>query len=346
MLIKIIKNRKDFLRIIIILLYNNINTSLSKLEEIFCEYKFRPKCNQNNQINSNINDNNDNNINNNNIDLEPNIPNNFIFGLDFLASINFNRNPLNPLIILRRLNNGPITDKDKLALLEESFKDTNNQFIKLINFYKITSDISELYNINSFENKYLNNLLLSLYNVLFSPNNIIKLVDDKSNQINPTYKKLLNNINIFYSILINNIIGQKNDNLLIEISKQRNLYHFKDILKIFEKFNPQENEKEKGKYMVLKTFIDKIEKIIPEEKTIKLNNNDIENNGAEVTRSGNKVEKNICPICADSVIDTHILPCEHSICRNCLFHYLSENKVCPFCRVEIKGIKEDPNFKI
>ena len=59
-----------------------------------------------------------------------------------------------------------------------------------------------------------------------------------------------------------------------------------------------------------------------------------------------RLKKNLCSICADSVIDTHLLPCGHSLCRNCLFQYLSENKVCPFCRVEIKGIKEDPNFKI
>ena len=63
------------------------------------------------------------------------------------------------------------------------------------------------------------------------------------------------------------------------------------------------------------------------------NNNSINNN-------------NLCPICSDSTIDTHIMPCGHEICRNCLYQYLFEKKVCPFCRVEIKGIKEDLNFKI
>ena len=51
-------------------------------------------------------------------------------------------------------------------------------------------------------------------------------------------------------------------------------------------------------------------------------------------------EKNMCPICIDSIIDTHILPCEHEICRNCFLQCLSGNKVCPFCRTEIQGIKE------
>ena len=90
----------------------------------------------------------------------------------------------------------------------------------------------------------------------------------------------------------------------------------------------------------LKNFIEKLQDIIPEEKTIKLININI------IKGSETKIEKNICLICADSVIDTHILPCEHAICRNCLFQNLSESKLCPFCRKEIKGIKEDPNFKV
>jgi len=65
-----------------------------------------------------------------------------------------------------------------------------------------------------------------------------------------------------------------------------------------------------------------------------------------MTKSGNKIDNNLCSICADSAIDTHLMPCEHSLCRNCFFQCLSENKTCPFCRVEIKGIKEEPDFKI
>ena len=92
-------------------------------------------------------------------------------------------------------------------------------------------------------------------------------------------------------------------------------------------------------------FIDTMEKIYPEEELLKLNN-EASKASIELTKSGNKIEKNICTICADSIIDTHILPCEHFICKNCLLHYLSEKKICPFCRVEIKGIKEDPYFKV
>ena len=164
--------------------------------------------------------------------------------------------------------------------------------------------------------------------------------------MNSTFKKLLINVNYFYSILVTNILQQQNENLLKEISKQRNMFHFKDILQTFEKINPSKNEKGQDKYTPLKNFINIIEKILPEEEILKMKSNDILNKDTEVTRSGTKIEKNICTICSDSIIDTHILPCEHTICRNCLFRYLSENKVCPYCRVEIKGIKEDPNFKI
>ena len=65
-----------------------------------------------------------------------------------------------------------------------------------------------------------------------------------------------------------------------------------------------------------------------------------------MTKSGRIIEINKCHLCSDTDIDTHLIPCDHSLCRNCLIRCLSEKKVCPFCRVEIKGIKEDPNFKI
>ena len=233
-----------------------------------------------------------------------------------------------------------MSDKDKLILLEESFNETNLQFKKLIHFYQLSSDIKELYNNNNFESKYLYNLLLSLYNIIFSPTNISKIDDNKTN--NTCYKKLLKTINDFYYIIIINISEQKDQNLLIEISKQRNILHFKEILQIMEKFNPIKNEND-NTYQIFKEFIENLEKIVPEQETLKSIEN---NNDKEMTKSGNKIEKNICSICADSAIDTHLLPCGHSLCRNCLFQYLSENKVCPFCRVEIKGIKEDPNFKI
>ena len=361
-LINLIKNNRDFLRKLIVLLYNNMNTSLTKLEERFCEYKFKPASNRNNNV-PNANDNIINEGNN-------------IGGI----IIGFNRNN-NPFIIFRGVFSRNLNDEDRLNLLRESFIDTNNQFIKLIHFYKIAPDIKELYDMNSFENKYLNNLLLSLYNIIFSSNNISKIsnINDNSNnnsnnninnnindnnnnnnnnnnninnnnknsdKINYLYIKLLNSINKFYCTIFDNIRNQNNDELLKEISRKRNMFHFKDIFNILEKFKPATNEEEKNYCDIFKSFIDLIEKMIPEENTIKSIDIELMNNITETTKSGNKIEKNLCLICADSVIDTHILPCEHSICRNCLFQYLSENKVCPFCRVEIKGIKEDPNFKI
>ena len=350
------KNNKTFLRIIILLLYNNINISLSRLEVRFCEYKSNSNSNQNqlNQIN-NINNNNQidinnnnnqinnnnnniqiNNINNNNIQNNNiNIPFDLIF---FRFDLRGNNRIVNPFFIIRR-NNALLSDNDKLIMLEESFKDARIQFLKLINFYQISSDIKELYDCNTFEYKILLNLLLSLYNIIFSPNNIEK-IDDK----NISYKNLLNEVNKFYKIIISNIMKQNNQDILKEISKQRNILHLKEILQILQKFNPIKNEEDdKFKYKYFFDFIIQLEKLVPEaEVKTKI---DIANNN-EMTNSGNKIENNLCSICADSAIDTHLVPCDHSLCRNCLFQCLSENKTCPFCRVEIKGIKEDPNFKI
>ena len=50
------------------------------------------------------------------------------------------------------------------------------------------------------------------------------------------------------------------------------MFHFKDILQTFEKINPSKNGEE-DRYFVLKNFINVIEKILPEEEIIKLNNN-------------------------------------------------------------------------
>ena len=368
---KLCQNNKNFIRTIILLLYNNMNTSLSRLGERFCEYKFKSISSQNqtNQINNinnnnnqinNINNNNQivnnnyqiNNINNNNNNqINNNINNNQINAINNNQNNNIN-NPFefffigfeirrnnrvrNPLFIIRR-NNAQLSDHDKLVLLEESFNDVRSQFLKLIHFYQISSDIKELYDFNSFENKILINLLLNLYNVIFSPNNM-KKIDEK----NIPYKKLLNEVNNFYNIIISNIINQKNQDILKEISKQRNILHFKEILQSLEKFNPVKDEKD-DRYKYFKDFIEQLEKLVPEEEVkTKI---DIDND-KEMTKSGNKIDNNLCTICADSAIDTHLIPCDHSLCRNCFFQCLSENKTCPFCRVEIKGIKEELDFKI
>ena len=330
---KLIKKNKDFLKLFIILLYDNINSSLSKLEERFCEFKLQHGSEQN-QNNDNINNDINNNIINNNQDNNN----------SYNDLLNRMRNFLS--FIRRRIMNAELSNEEKFELLEDSFKDTNAQFLILINFYRISADIKQLYEINTFEGKYLNNLLLSLYSILFSSNNVPKVLNSNYTQIkSDAYKTLLISINSFYVVLINNILNLKDDNLLKEIAKQRNLFHFKEILNFLEKYNPLKIDKSEDPYLILKSFIEMLEKIVPEEETIKSININNENS-KEITLSEIKTEKNICTICTDSIIDTHILPCEHSICRNCLIHYLSENKVCPFCRIKIEGNKEDPNFKI
>ena len=348
---KLCKNNKNFLRIIILLLYNNMNTSLTRLEERFYEYKCNSISSQNqiNQIN-NINNNNqiinnnnqinninnnqiNNNINNNNQNNNINNPFEFLF-MGF--EIRRNNRIRNPFFIIRR-NNAELSDHDKLVLLEESFNDVRIQFLKLIHFYQISSDIKKLYDFNSFENKILINLFLSLYSIIFSTNNM-KKIDEK----NIPYKKLLNEVNNFYNIIISNIIKQNNQDILKEISKQRNILHFKEIIQVLEKFNPVKDEKD-DKYKYFKDFIEQLENLVPEEEfKTKI---DIDKD-KEIINNGNKIDNNLCNICADSSIDTHLIPCDHSLCRNCFFQCLSENKTCPFCRVEIKGIKEDPDFKI
>ena len=89
----------------------------------------------------------------------------------------------------------------------------------------------------------------------------------------------------------------------------------------------------------MKDFIEKLNQLVKEEETIEKNSIKLQNNN-------NEENNDICPICADSKKDTHLIPCDHAICRNCIYQHLFENKFCPFCRFEIKGIKEDPNFKI
>ena len=363
------KENNNILRIILILLYSDINLSLSKLEESFAEYKFKPKTNNRDNIpNSNELQNQNNNDNDNNNSEENNRDNeiaNFL-GMQIINQImqmemggRFNRQRNNPIIIFRnvvpRRNIQQLSDKEKLEILHDSLKRTNSQFSKLINFYQLFHNLNVLYDLNCFENKYLHNLLVSLYNIVFSPNNMNKITD---NNVMNSYKKLLGNILKFYNIIFNNICNLNDENILKEIAKRRNLYHLKEIGESFYKLNEAKKEEKKSKIINVNNlikvnnetndvksyndFVVNLEKIIPEEEVIKLINviNTPENSALKTE------EKNICSICADSTIDTHILPCEHSICRNCFYQCLSGNKACPFCRVQIQGIKEDKNFKI
>ena len=375
-----IKGENNLLRTVLILIYSYINQYLSKLEEVFTEYNFQSTVdnkNTNNNINNNRNvniinpdnniNNNDNNTNDNNriIILENNSDNVNGILLEILQRIiEVEQNPnnqgnseeRNPIIFrdsnnqeivaipfripLSRPNISQLNDKEKLKILEKSFHDISKEFLKLIYFYKLAENESELYDSDTFENKFLNNLLISLYNIIFSPNNYNKIKDE---DVMISYLNLLTNLLEFYNLIFENIKSLKNENILKEFAKKRNLYHLKEILLSYNKlFNGKYKEKniinnEDLKYF--NNFINNLEQIVPEEDTIK---NIIDSN----SNSSTKIKKNICPICADSVIDTHILPCEHSICRNCLIQCLSENKICPFCRVKVIGIKEDKNFKV
>ena len=137
-LINNLKNNKIFLKIIIILLYKNMNYSLSYLEEKFCEYKFEPKTNTNtNKINlNNQNIQNNNNqiiiVNNNdhfNINNYNN-SNNILFGIGGIQEEQSNRND-------GRINPDPMTDKKKLVLLKNSLEDANQQLITYLKLFFI-----------------------------------------------------------------------------------------------------------------------------------------------------------------------------------------------------------------
>ena len=350
-----VKDNNNILRIVLILLYNSMNSSLSKLEEIFGEYKFKPKSNAvNNNANNqnNINNLNDRNNNNNIDDNERIIFINNIGGRLIAAGIRLVNDLNNPFLFARgrlivnvdeRRNIQQLSDKEKLDLLYVSLKDTYLQFAKLINFYILSSDIKEIYSFNTFENNYLNNLLVSLYNIVFSSSNSNKITDTK---VIDSYKKLIEVILQFYTNIFNNISKLNQEDIMKELAKRRNLYHLKEISEIFNKlYELKEGEKTTRNNEITKyfdNFLLNLEKLVPEEQTTKLINMKDSNRNSETKVD----EKNLCPICADGIIDTHIIPCDHSICRNCFFQCLSGKKVCPFCRVEIQGIKEDKNFKI
>ena len=225
-----------------------------------------------------------------------------------------------------------IKDNKKYEKLNSCLIDLNRQFIKLNNFYSLASDIIELYDFSSFENKFLDNLLLSIYSIIFSYNNFEQIKDDK---VNDSYKKLINIILSFYNIIFKNISLINNENIMKELSKRRNIYHLKDIGKCINKINDEKKEKDNNdKIKYFDNFLINLEKIILEKDATKLINNDDDKSSES---------NNLCPICFDSIVNIHLLPCEHLICRNCYLQCISGNKLCPFCRIKIKGTKEDKN---
>ena len=210
--------------------------------------------------------------------------------------------------------------------------DANWQFIKLNNFYSLASDIIELYDFGSFENKFLDNLFLSIYSIIFSYNDFGQINDKK---LKDSYDELIKTILTFYNIIFKNISLINNENIIKELSKRRNIYHLKDIGKSLNIITlDKKDKKTNDEIKYFNSFLMSLENIILEKDAIKLIYND-DNKSFE--------SNNLCPICFDSVINTHLLPCQHLICRNCYLQCISGNKLCPFCRIKIKGTKEEKN---
>ena len=310
------KENNNVLRIALILIYNNINSSLSYLEEYLAGFNQNFNSNNNDFLTFPISNNISNIIDRDNFNTSH-------FEINYVNSNNEN-------------NKSKLNNKEKLEKLNSCLIDLNWQFIKLNNFYSLASDIIELYDFNSFENKFLDNLLLSIYSIIFSSNNFDQIKDKK---VNESYNKLINNILIFYNIIFKNISFINNENIKNELSKRRNIYHLKDIGIYLNKITSQKkNKKTIDEIKYFNSFLMNLEKIILEKDATKLINNDDDNNNNKSLENNN-----LCPICVDSVVNTHLLPCQHLICRNCYLQCISGNKLCPFCRVKIKGIKEYKN---
>ena len=127
-----------------------------------------------------------------------------------------------------------------------------------------------------------------------------------------------------------------------------NIINYNSEIKKLEGFLNEINQHDK-KYKDIIDLINNIltpyfEKLCPEEETRNLNEID--------TNSIEENERNLCPICLsdDNSNFVHINDCGHEIHLECLKQQLQSrsfnSKKCPLCRRRIKGIKEDPNFKV
>ena len=67
----------------------------------------------------------------------------------------------------------------------------------------------------------MDNLLLSIYSIIFSSNNFDQIKDKK---VNESYNKLINTILTFYNIIFKNISLINNENITNELSKRRNIF--------------------------------------------------------------------------------------------------------------------------
>ena len=155
------------------------------------------------------------------------------------------------------------------------FKNVNNYIIILIHFYKLTNNISDLYEFNEFGIKYIYDLLLSLYeHLIIHIKNIEKI---NANNIILLYVKICSNIFVLYHNIFF-IISHLNYNIVKEMAKRRKIYHIKDIItclsiliesqKVNNLINKFAIEKLKNCATFLNEFHAKLEKLIPEEETL------------------------------------------------------------------------------
>ena len=133
----------NFLRILIIILYNSVDESLSELEEAFSEYNFIPRTSQN-QFNQNINNNFNQNIvysGNNIIVINHRNFNNNQINQNHIEMLNRALNDGIPidgrrLIVISELQNNDINDRNKLLKIENALYKVKLKILKLNNFYK------------------------------------------------------------------------------------------------------------------------------------------------------------------------------------------------------------------
>ena len=254
----------------------------------------------------------------------------------------------------------------RLKIIRDSFKKVFNEkkeiqqqdliFEKqyLIKFTEILNIFVNFLNDNSllicYDNHLLflkiNSFLCNTMKTIFDDNIIMKIYNLSIYEENIVFTFFSQLFKLFAVLTCN--IGNLNfrniADYFIEIAANRKGFMFEKMKLSLKNYFGYDK-----KYKDIIDLIDNIltpyfENLCKEEETKNLNEID--------TNSIEENERNLCPICLsdDKTNFVHINDCGHEIHLECLKKQLQSHsfssKKCPFCRRRIKGIKEDPNFKV
>ena len=255
----------------------------------------------------------------------------------------------------------------------KKFFDTN---INIIDFYYKELEDSEIFvNIkDSDKNSPLYFCLIYIISLIIN-----KLLTEKFFILLKNKDELKYSINSYSSSITNTTISFCK-NVIIEFSKvyQETLKEKKNVKNLKKSNKPKKEEKEekeedkiendelKNYYIDIFNKINKnniskliftIEKYnneIPIDfdmsldslKKILLYLNDIQNivNTRTIDPEEEKELEKICPICLDKNSDSHVLPCSHAFCWECITKLTNDK--CPICRKTMTGVSEHPDFRL